>query len=367
MTTTEVAVVNETAIGQVLSARKTRVANAVKYVETIPVVIDSDDMDDKAKGLILKYKDLIKSLNDERSPVTKVFDKIRSEFTADEKAVQDAIDTLSKRRDRFVADKAEKIKKANLEAQALRFKKDEEIDLRAETSLQLRSWVISHIELKKKSVLKAMSTITAENFSEKMEGLKNMSCEFDPLKYGNFEPSVVTKYGNNIAEITKEVVLGLETELLSFYSKEIEAFKHECIMQSRSLMDMNDQQRKEVLKDKITEVTIEASTATEVAQVEISQQTDVSKAEAAFTAIASHTDDSLPQNRMSVNIDVLNDAGWIAICQFWLATIAPNFKGNFETKTLKSMKGDVEKYAKDEGVMIESINLVYSEKIKAVN
>ena len=366
-TTTQVSIINQNAISATLSNRKERVAKAVKYVDSIPAIITDDASDDKAKMLIGKYKELAKNLNDERTPITKIFDEIRSKFTDDEKSVAAAIDALSKRRDKFVADKAAAIKKAAPEAQNARFKNEEFIDLKAQIDLELVRWVNGYIEAKKQAVLKAIETVTAENKDAKIQGLTNMSCEFDPLKYGMFESKAVSKYDNNVSEISKNIVLDKEAKLLQHYKKEIETFKHECLMQINSLVMMDLEQKKAAIEEKVVEIKVETSTANEVAQVEISHQADTEKAESAFTSLAAGIDTSLPTNRQSVQIEVLNNAGWIAINQFWLVTLAPNFEGNFETKTLKSMKLDVEKYAKDKGVKIESVNLVYSEKIKAIN
>lgn len=366
-TTTELSIVNQNIIDVNIQERDARISKALAFATKVPEKIESDEADNFAKELIGKYKALLESLETQRKPITQKFDEIRSFFTTQEKKVASTITEISNKRNDFVTAKAEKIRLANIEAQKKRFKDEELIELKTNIELQLRTWMNSFIEAKKQAVLKALETVTSENKDAKIQGLKNMSCEFDPLKYGMFEPKAISKYGNNVADISNEIVLYFENELLSLYKKEIETFKHECLMQINSLVKMNVEEKKAAIEEKATEIKVETSTANEVIEVEIEQKTDVAKAESAFTSIVGEIDNSLPSNIASIEIEVLNDAGWIAIGTFWLTTLAVNFKGNFATKTFTSMKGDVEKYAKYNGVRIESQNLVYHNKLKARN
>jgi len=365
--TQEVSIVNPGLLTQKFEQRKSRVTTASTFVAKLPEVINDDAEDQNVLSIINKLQTLGKSLNEERTPITKKFDEIRANFTADEKAVEEMVKTLSGRRNKYVEVKAAKIKAENDRKLAERYKGEELLELQKEVEIQIRYFVVNLIESKKNKVLAALKTVTSKNKVQMIDKLNEMSVELDPVFYGNFEPNVISKYGNDVNQINAELITKLESEMLTFYKKDLDTFKHECIMQVNSLAEMSADEKKEAIESKELEVKLEASTAVEVAKVELENQTDAAKAEMAFTSLSEGEDNGLPQNRQGFEIEVLNNAGWIAVATFWLTTLAESFTGNFETKTLKSMKTDLEKYAKDKGTKLVSKNVLYKEKFTAIN
>ena len=348
-----------------VEARVERVSKAAAFAKTLPASITNDIEDEKVRLTLQRLKELEKSLNDERTPYTKKMDEIKSKFIEQEKAVVGIISVLQKTRDNYVSWKAEKIKQERIKQEFERFKNEEVILIEMESAICLNKFVSDVIERKKTAVLNAFKTVNESNKAEKFEALKAFSTNLDPVFLGNCEFKFQSKYENKVSEIYSSIYAEKESSLIEMYNREIETFKHECIMQFDSLTKLSESDKQAVIDSKVDEVKVESSTAQEVAKVEASQIAEVAKAENSMMAIAESIDNTLPSHSSGYEIEVLNNAGWTAIGAFWITVFGPKFEGNFETKTFKSMKGDLEGLAKKEGTKVVSENLVYKEKVKA--
>jgi hypothetical protein len=350
-----------------VEARVERVSKAAAFAKTLPVNITTDDEDEKVRLTVQKLKALEKSLNDERTPYTKKMDEIKSKFIEQEKAVANTIAALQKTRDNYVSFKTEKIKQERIKQEFERFKNEEIILIEMEAAITLNKFVSDVIERKKTAVLNALKTVNESNKDEKFEALKAFPTQLDPVFLGNCSFDFKPKYNNDndVAELYNQVFIQKELSLLDMYHREIETFKHECIMQFETITKLSEADKQAVIDSKVDEVKVESSTAQEVAKVEASQMAEVAKAENSMMAIAESIDNTLPSHSSGFEIEVLNNAGWTAIGAFWITVFGPKFEGNFETKTFKSMKGDLEGLAKKEGTKVVSDNLIYKEKVKA--
>lgn len=350
-----------------IDKRIERVQNAKTFAASLPKSIANDNDDEKIRLTIQKLKGLEKSLNDERTPYTKQMDLIKSKFIEQEKAVAATIAELQRSRDTYISWKSEQIKQEQRKKDIERYKNEEVIAIEQHAHICLNQFLIEIIERKKTAVLNALKTVTEENRAGKFEALKAFPTVLDPVYLGSCHFNYAPKYleESDVTEIYNRIYQTQEPIMLQRYNKEIETFKHECIMQFDSITRLPEEAKKAVIDSKVDETKVEASTAQEIAKLEAIQQADVAKAESSFAAIAESIDNTLPSHSSGYEIEALNNAGWSAIGAFWITYHGPKFEGNFETKTFKSMKGDLETLAKKEGTKVVSENLIYKEKIKA--
>lgn len=318
------------------------------------------ELDDILQATIVKFNTALKDMNDKRMPITRQLDAIKKEFTTQENEVTACIALLQPYRDNYVKKVREDAERQRKEALHEQYRKQELIDIRAEAGIAFTSFVVEIITKTKNSMIVALKSVTDENREKKFNGLQRMPTQLDVKIFESFRYAGVSKFGHNVAAIVDEVVHERTDAMLKRYDDQIREYKSECILFLQNVItaDHVETMQKEVQVE--AQQIIEASTA--MATVLAGE----AKVDAAFNDIV--IADEMPESREGYAIEIKAASGYAAIAAFWFATFAKDLTiDKFGTKTINSMVKDCENHAHKTGQKIESVNVIYSVRYKAVN
>jgi hypothetical protein len=114
----------------------------------------------------------------------------------------------------------------------------------------------------------------------------------------------------------------------------------------------------------INDISNEGAAAKEIEAV----KTDMSAhAESQDVILSNLPVDSDVKGAISYTIEVTNHAAYKALVAYWFEVCFATFTGNIETKTVKSMIGDLEAYAKKTGEFLNVTGMKYNEVVKVRN
>ena len=156
-----------------LERSRISLANAKAAIQPLLDTIEaegmSDELDKKCNDFLVKLRKTGEKIESDRSPFTKLFDKIRSDFTAIEKnfkakEVGTIAYKLQAHRDAWARHKAEEQRKANEEAQRKLNVSKEQIEISASIEKQLLDYFSQYQANEMASLTKLFNTLTLENF-----------------------------------------------------------------------------------------------------------------------------------------------------------------------------------------------------------
>jgi len=345
-------------LAQSFDDRIAKVDAAVTAVKAKPI---NDQVDQEIRALIDKIKHTHTDFNDKRKPITLKLQEIVKEFTSRENQLSAYIKMLQETRDEYAFEKVKIETEAKRKAEIAALKEAEKIQIEKQLRIDIAESVTAKIVDLKNKMITALKTVTPENKDERREKLIGMSTSMPVSYVSDFQCTIVSKYGNDVEPILSNIKSELLGELSSLYQKEIETYKAECLMMINQMAAMSESDKSDIVNEQTDVIKIEAATITETTTADAETQAIAQQASLAFA-----TADSTEMNvKESIEITVVNGQGWAVLAAYWFANFGNRFDGNFETKTLLSMKKDIEKEAHKLTKKIECPDLIYNQKIKA--
>lgn len=143
----------------------------------------TDAQFETAKAYIIKCREVLLELQNDRKPGTQSFDIIRGMFTALEKLIDiTEKDTpafkLQQKNNSFVQWQAEEKRKADEERERIAKKNQEVVSIRANFQSQIAQCLINFLSQKKTNIQGEFNKITLDTFDQKEKGLRGMDCTF---------------------------------------------------------------------------------------------------------------------------------------------------------------------------------------------
>lgn len=378
----------------ILTNNKTRSEKAIQVGKNILDAIKQSnglnpELDSRCNKYLVNCRVAKKEMEDERKPITQLFDQIKKEFTAAENDLditkQGSIPfIIQSHRNSYVKQiEAEKEKERLLAEKKLNEEK-ERIDVKTQIESQLSNYIIDHITNRKTKLQETFNEITFENFNAKQKALKELVPIYQKSHFLEFVPSINTKYIslNEVTSIYEEIMATKDFKLVAvMVQDELKEYINELIEKLPSLLGelkrlsvANAEEKKKIEEDKKLREAAEKKQLEEAAaQERLKKEEDLrisSEAQKAGAIMDNLTlfEDKGPETRSGYEIKILHQAGAVELFNFWFEREgAKSTIEELEKKSIGQMKTFCERKAHKDGDMITSKYLKYEAVYKAVN
>ena len=346
----------------------------------------TDELDQQAAAFIEKARKTVKKMNERRSPVTKLFDDIRREFTILENNIDPTkADTLPYRlqqlRNQYAAQKRaqaearrqEELAKQQAEAARKKFAQEVEEDLKAQFSRLIDKEISNLAEM--------YNNTTLETYDEVLRAVKDFSTNLPTEWFANLCPSV-TQAGipaSEASKIEKLVKKNLEAKFIAQYATEIQDNKDFIIDHLPSMRanleriaaanaaeaariqaEMEERRRKE---DEAQEAERKRREEEERQKASLAKQQ--AEMQNLFDAQSIAQPTYTPKMTVSQKILLLNPEGIPSILTMWWAEEGCKMSADELTKMFKKQIAFCEKLANTKGVYIQDESIEYIDDVKA--
>lgn len=364
-----------------------------KCIEAGKIILDAiqtqgmtDELDQEAAIFIEKARKTVKKMNERRSPVTKLFDDIRKEFTVMENAIDPTkADTipfkLQQFRNQFAAKKRaeeeerrrKEYERQQVEQARSRIKQDIEDDFKQ----QFQSLVNRDC-----NALSAIdSAVTLDNYEVSFAQVKDYSTELPADFLYNLHTLIRIPAGVSVEELRKveiETKERLAKQFTEQYEFEIDSTKQYIIDRlpskktnlermaqasaeevARIKAEMEERQRKEA-----EEQEAERSRKEEEEKQKAEMARQQAEMESLFGQQAVMSSGYQPKVKVAQKINLLNPEGIMPILSMWWSKEGCHLSVEELTKMFKKQITFCEKLAK-EGTYISDESVEYVEDVKA--
>ena len=357
--------------------------------EILDVIMQSgmtDELDQRAALYIEKARKTVKKMNERRSPVTKLFDEIRKEFTAMESAIDPAKSNtipyiLQQHRNQFAAKKRieeeerrrKEYERQQLEAARIKMRQDVELDLQQQ---------FQRLVTEKCNILVAIdNAITLDNYEDATKKIEAISATLPADFIDNLHAVVWIP-----PTITQDELRSVETETKQRLSKQfIEQYAYEIGTTKQNILDRLPSKKTNL--ERIAQANAEEAARIK-AEMEQRQQAEAAEQEAArkrkeeeekqkaemarkqaemtnlFGQQSLSQQTYQPKVKVAQKINLLNPEGIMSILSMWWSKEGCHLSVEELTKMFKKQITFCEKLAK-EGTYIEDESVEYVEDIKA--
>lgn len=310
---------------EMLTNLESRLSKLKSHFEKIKTSENDSELEEAVKA----YNKTLKDFKDLRMPLTKKFDEIKSKFTSIENQVQECIDLVKHRRNvlakiEYQKQRIEEEKQRQLQIEAEAKIKEESDKKLAEIQsivLELNQWKVK--------IVKALTTVTPENYQEKLKALHNIPT--------TIESSI---------DVTE-------------YERDKEDFKQQAINEIQFIKDMPEDQKQSYLSKFVEEIMQISDQIIEAKTYEENHNVLIKKTEIILDSVANDVDIKTPN---VIKIVVENKAAYKALVAYWFEVIFPDYEKEIGTKTINSMIIDLERHAKQTGKRLNVVGLKYNEE-----
>lgn len=346
----------------------------------------TDELDQRAAQYIEKARKTVKKMNERRSPVTKLFDDIRKEFTAMENAIDPTkADTipfkLQQFRNQYAAKKRaeeeerrrKEYERQQAEAARARLASDIEDDFKR----QFNNYVEEFLE----SLTSFDNAVNLDNYDSSYKAIKDTPTTFPHSILDNMHTSIAIHPGITVDELRQaeaDIKARLGKQFAEQFTFEVESHRDfiidrlpskkanlermakasaeeaACIkaeMEARQRKDAEEQEAERRRKEE------EEKQKAEMAR----QQSEM---ESLFGQQAVVSSDYQPKVKVTQKINLLNPEGIMPILSMWWSKEGCTLTVNELTKMFKKQITFCEKLAK-EGIYLNDESIEYVEDVKA--
>ena len=347
----------------------------------------TDDLDQQAAAFIEKARRTVAKMNERRSPLTKLFDNIRREFTVLENDIDPTKSgtvafQLQQQRNAYASAKRQEAERRQREAlrrqQQQQAREQYRIDLEDDYRRQLNALLDKQVA----DLMQLSATLTLDNYDDNLRRLKEAPCQMPANLV--LQPTISRPYvlsADEAHDIARLVWADILPSLLDQYRTEMESNRD-------TLLDMLPGKRAELERaaqasqaeaERIRREMVEREAA-EAARKEAERrereekerkQTELRKAQAEMGGLFDQQAAMAPtyQPRASVKKKLipLNPEAFADIFMFWWVNEGQNLSVEELSKTLKKMLAFAEKAANDKTnpVTIKSEHICYEDEVKA--
>lgn len=346
----------------------------------------NDELDQQAASFIEKARKTIKKMNDKRSPVTKLFDDIRREFTVIENAIDPAKeDTIpyklqqlrnqyaAKKRDEENKRRQEEYERQQAEQARLKLRQDIEEDFKAQFQTYLNqsiNWLTTQD-----------NSVTLENYQTVYDAVKSLPATLPVDWLSNIRTLILMPSNisaNELREIEIETKQHIAKQFAEQYAAEIQDNKDfildrlpskkanlermaqaDAAEAARIKAEMEERQRKEAEKQEAERKRKEEEEKQKAAMAR--QQAEMNSLFSAQASMAGYQ----PKMKVTQKIELLNPEGIMPILSMWWSKEGCTLTVDELTKMFKKQITFCEKLANKDNVYIQDESVSYIDDVKA--
>lgn len=350
----------------------------------------TDELDAKAAEYLKKVNVTITNMKSRRAPVTQLFDRIRSIFTTDEKAIDPKDKStipgkIAAERDRYAALKREEERRKQQEMQRQANIEKEKGTYRLAIEQAINTHMSSYFAEQQKNLSHIWESITLATFELKEKSIRGWSTLYPREHFDTFNKDITTYY---LDAQTKE---NIKAEILSNkYSAFSQQYKFDMEDLRQSFIDRLSSKKQELIEEeelrkKDAEAAAKAETERKQREEEERKQRELEiqqkeheqqqKAESSiqsaqmnslFATAAASVTTRTSKAKVTERIKILHPAGFLEIYQMWWINEGQNLIIEELEKIHKKMISFCEKKANsDDEMKIKSKYIRYEEEVKA--
>lgn len=344
----------------------------------------NDDLDRRIAAYIEKARKTLRVMNERRAPVTKLFDQVRSEFTALENAVDPAKSgsvpyQLTQHRNAYAARKheeAERRRQAELAAREHTraresYRADVTTDFRRAFNATVNDLVGKFVHLNK--------SVTLKNFQSVVDTLSAYPASLP----ADWQPDIQVRKPVNISDdealqIRQEVLSSLMPEFDERYIYEVVEVRRDILERLPSKrIELEEIARADAADAERRRAEIAAREAAEAARLEqerrqaeddARRRAELDKANAevgGLFSVAKAEQAYAPKTKVSKKIRVSDQSAFLAILALWWKHEGASLSVEELSKIFKKQISFCEKIATKDGIFAESPALKYVDDVKA--
>lgn len=350
----------------------------------------TDELDAKAAEYLKKVNVTITNMKSRRAPVTQLFDRIRSIFTTDEKAIDPKDKStipgkIAAERDRYAALKREEERRKQQEMQRQANIEKEKGTYRLAIEQAINTHVSSYFAEQQKNLSHIWESITLATFELKEKSIRGWSTLHPREHFDTFNQDITTYYldAQTKANIKAEILYNKYSALSQQYKFDMEDLRQSFI--DRLSSKKQELIEEEELRKKDTEAAAKAETERKQREEEERKQRELEiqqkehelqqKAESSiqsaqmnslFATAAASVTTRTSKAKVTERIKILHPAGFLEIYQMWWINEGQNLTIEELEKIHKKMISFCEKKANsDDEMKIKSKYIRYEEEVKA--
>lgn len=350
----------------------------------------TDELDAKAAEYLKKVNVTITNMKSRRAPVTQLFDRIRSIFTTDEKAIDPKDKStipgkIAAERDRYAALKREEERRKQQEMQRQANIEKEKGTYRFAIEQAINTHMSSYFAEQQKNLSHIWESITLATFELKEKSIRGWSTLYPREHFDTFNQDITTYY------LDAQTKANIKAEILSNkYSAFSQQYKFDMEDLRQSFIDRLSSKKQELIEEeelrkKDAEAAAKAETERkqreeeerkqrelEIQQKEHEQQqkteSSIQSAQmnSLFATAAASVTTRTSKAKVTERIKILHPAGFLEIYQMWWINEGQNLTIEELEKIHKKMISFCEKKANsDDEMKIKSKYIRYEEEVKA--
>lgn len=350
----------------------------------------TDELDAKAAEYLKKVNVTITNMKNRRAPVTQLFDRIRSIFTTDEKAIDPKDKStipgkIAAERDRYAALKREEERRKQQEMQRQANIEKEKGTYRFAIEQAINTHMSSYFAEQQKNLSHIWESITLATFELKEKSIRGWSTLYPREHFDTFNQDITTYY------LDAQTKANIKAEILSNkYSAFSQQYKFDMEDLRQSFIDRLSSKKKELIEEeelrkKDAEAAAKAEAERKQREEEERKQRELEiqqkeheqqqKAESSiqsaqmnslFATAAASVTTRTSKAKMTERIKILHPAGFLEIYQMWWINEGQNLTIEELEKIHKKMISFCEKKANsDDEMKIKSKYIRYEEEVKA--
>ncbi|MBT9873776.1 hypothetical protein GPL06_13330 [Bacteroides salyersiae] len=350
----------------------------------------TDELDAKAAEYLKKVNVTITNMKSRRAPVTQLFDRIRSIFTTDEKAIDPKDKStipgkIAAERDRYEALKREEERRKQQEMQRQANIEKEKGTYRLAIEQAINTHMSSYFAEQQKNLSHIWESITLATFELKEKSIRGWSTLYPREHFDTFNQDITTYY------LDAQTKANIKAEILSNkYSAFSQQYKFDMEDLRQSFIDRLSSKKQELIEEeelrkKDAEAAAKAEAERKQREEEERKQRELEiqqkeheqqqKAESSiqsaqmnslFATAAASVTTRTSKAKVTERIKILHPAGFLEIYQMWWINEGQNLTIEELEKIHKKMISFCEKKANsDDEMKIKSKYIRYEEEVKA--
>lgn len=350
----------------------------------------TDELDAKAAEYLKKVNVTITNMKNRRAPVTQLFDRIRSIFTTDEKAIDPKDKStipgkIAAERDKYAALKREEERRKQQEMQRQANIEKEKGTYRLAIEQAINTHMSSYFAEQQKNLSHIWESITLATFELKEKSIRGWSTLYPREHFDTFNQDITTYY------LDAQTKANIKAEILSNkYSAFSQQYKFDMEDLRQSFIDRLSSKKQELIEEeelrkKDAEAAAKAETERKQREEEKRKQRELEiqqkeheqqqKAESSiqsaqmnslFATAAASVTTRTSKAKVTERIKILHPAGFLEIYQMWWINEGQNLTIEELEKIHKKMISFCEKKANsDDEMKIKSKYIRYEEEVKA--
>lgn len=350
----------------------------------------TDELDAKAAEYLKKVNVTITNMKNRRAPVTQLFDRIRSIFTTDEKAIDPKDKStipgkIAAERDKYAALKREEERRKQQEMQRQANIEKEKGTYRLAIEQAINAHMSSYFAEQQKNLSHIWESITLATFELKEKSIRGWSTLYPREHFDTFNQDITTYY------LDAQTKANIKAEILSNkYSAFSQQYKFDMEDLRQSFIDRLSSKKQELIEEeelrkKDAEAAAKAETERKQREEEERKQRELEiqqkeheqqqKAESSiqsaqmnslFATAAASVTTRTSKAKVTERIKILHPAGFLEIYQMWWINEGQNLTIEELEKIHKKMISFCEKKANsDDEMKIKSKYIRYEEEVKA--